>query len=106
MHFPGRWVGRGGSIPWPPLSPDITPLGFFLLLYVKDIVCKTSMTFLDELNLRIVAAIGRVTPQMLENTCRENEYRLNFLRATKIIYHSEVLILKALQLFEIDFHIP
>jgi hypothetical protein len=30
MHFPGRWVGRDGPIPWPPRSPDITPLDFYL----------------------------------------------------------------------------
>jgi hypothetical protein len=30
IHFSGRWVGRDGTIPWPPRSPDITLLGFFL----------------------------------------------------------------------------
>jgi hypothetical protein len=38
---------------------------------------------LDELKLRIVAAIETVTPQMLENTLREIEYRSDMLRATK-----------------------
>jgi hypothetical protein len=76
-------VGRGGPIPWPPRSPDITPLDFFLWGYVKDIVSKTPVTSLDELKLRIVAAIETVTPQMLENTWREIEYRLDILRATK-----------------------
>jgi hypothetical protein len=23
--FPGRWIGRGGPITWPPLSPDLNP---------------------------------------------------------------------------------
>jgi hypothetical protein len=30
IHFPGRWVGRDGPIPWPPRTPDIMPLDFFL----------------------------------------------------------------------------
>jgi hypothetical protein len=30
IHFPGHWVGRDGPIPWPPRSPDITALHFFL----------------------------------------------------------------------------
>jgi hypothetical protein len=77
------WVGRDGPIPWPPPSPDITPLNFFLWGYVKDIVYRTPVTSLDELELRIVAAIETVTPQMLENTWRETEYRLDILRATK-----------------------
>ena len=28
--FPNRWIGRDGPAPWPPRSPDITPLDFFL----------------------------------------------------------------------------
>jgi hypothetical protein len=50
-------------------------LDFFMWGYVKDIVHKTPVTSLDELKLRIVAAIETVTPQMLENTWREIEYR-------------------------------
>jgi hypothetical protein len=46
------------------------PLDFFLWGSVKDIAYKTSVTSLDELKLRIVAAIERVTPQKLENTWR------------------------------------
>ena len=34
--FPNRWIGRDGPTPWPPRSPDITPLDFFLWGYVKD----------------------------------------------------------------------
>jgi hypothetical protein len=38
---------------------------------------------LDEQKLRIFAVIETVTPQMLENTWREIEYRLDILRAKK-----------------------
>jgi Transposase. len=27
--FTGRWIGRRGTIEWPPRSPDLTPLDFF-----------------------------------------------------------------------------
>jgi hypothetical protein len=60
MHFPGRWVGRDGPIPWPTRSPDIRPLDYFLWGYVKYIIYKTSVTSLDELKLRSVAAIETV----------------------------------------------
>jgi len=33
--FPNRWNGRDGPTPWPPRSPDITPLDFFLWGYVN-----------------------------------------------------------------------
>jgi hypothetical protein len=55
----------------------------FTWRYVKEIVYKTPVTSLDELKLIIVAAIERVTPQMLENTWRETEYCLDTLRDTK-----------------------
>ncbi|GFG36095.1 hypothetical protein Cfor_03668 [Coptotermes formosanus] len=35
-RFPGRWIGRAAPIPWPPRSPDLTPLDFFLWGIVKD----------------------------------------------------------------------
>ncbi len=28
--FPNKWIGRGGPFSWPPRSPDLTPLNFFL----------------------------------------------------------------------------
>jgi hypothetical protein len=67
----------------PPRSPGIMPLDFFLWRHVKDIVYKTPVTYLDELKLRTVAAIETVTPQMLENTSKEIEYRFDILCAKK-----------------------
>jgi hypothetical protein len=57
MYFPGRWVGRDELISWPPHSPDIMPLDFFLWGYVRDIVYKTPVTSVNELKLTIFAAI-------------------------------------------------
>jgi hypothetical protein len=57
------------------LKPDDKPRRF---QFAKDILSNV-----DELKLRIVAAIETVTPQTLENTWREIEYRLDILRATK-----------------------
>jgi hypothetical protein len=69
------------------------------------------VTSLDELKLRIVAEIETVTPQMLENTWREIEYRFDILRVTKgarvqVVSHSVVLILQVIKVFELHFHIP
>jgi hypothetical protein len=35
-RFPGLWIGRPAPITWPPHSPDLTPLDFFLWGFVKD----------------------------------------------------------------------
>ena len=36
--FGGRWIGRGGPVPWPHRSPDRNPCDFFLWGFFKDIV--------------------------------------------------------------------
>jgi len=28
-RFPDAWIGRGGPIPWPPRTPDLSPFDFF-----------------------------------------------------------------------------
>jgi hypothetical protein len=35
-RFPGRWIGQAAPIAWPPRSPDLTLLDFFLWGFVKD----------------------------------------------------------------------
>ena len=30
VTYLNRWIGRGGSVPWPAWSPDLTPLDYFL----------------------------------------------------------------------------
>ena len=80
--FPNRWIGRDGPIPWPPRSPDITLLDFFLWGYVKDIVYKTKVQDIDDLKQRISNAMTTIDEAMLQHTWQEIEYHLDVLRAT------------------------
>ena len=81
--FPHRWIGRDGPIPWPPRSPDITPLDFFLWGYVKDIVYRAKIRDITDLKQRVITnAIATIDEAMLQRTWREIEYRLHVLRAT------------------------
>ena len=82
--FPNRWIGRDGPTPWPPRSPDITPLDFFLWGYVKDKVPD-----ITNLKARTTDAFATIPEDMLENTWIETDYRLDVLRTTKGI-HVEV----------------
>jgi len=50
---PNRWNGRDGPTPWPPRSPDITPLDFFLWGYVNDKVFSTPVPDITNLKARI-----------------------------------------------------
>ncbi|KAK2578444.1 hypothetical protein KPH14_001061 [Odynerus spinipes] len=36
INYPQRWIGRGGIVPWPPRSPDMTPMDFFVWGLLKQ----------------------------------------------------------------------
>jgi len=81
--FPNRWIGRDGPTPWPPRSPDITPLDFFLWGYVKDKVFLTPVPDIINAKARITDTFATIPEDMLENTWRETDDRLDDLRAQK-----------------------
>ena len=78
--FPQRWIGRDGPTPWPPRSPDLNHLDFFLWGYVKTRVYKTPVPDLKNLKHRIRQAFGEVTNIMRDNTWRELASRLQMLQ--------------------------
>ncbi|KAG8239388.1 hypothetical protein J437_LFUL015662 [Ladona fulva] len=80
--FPNRWIGSGGPIAWPPRSPDMTPLDFFLWGFIKEHVYATKVDNIPMLRCHITDAIVTVTEDMLQRTWQEIEYRLDILGAT------------------------
>ena len=58
-------------------------LGFFLWGYVKDKVFSTPVPDITNFKARITDVFATTTEDMLENTVRETDYRLDVLRATK-----------------------
>lgn len=68
--FPGRWIGRGGPAAWPPRSPDITPLDFFLWGHLKQVVYATPTTTKEDLQARIRDACEAITPELLATVRR------------------------------------
>ena len=65
-HFPGRVVGKGADVTWPPSSPDLTPLDFYLWGFVKEKVAQSSPKTVEELK----RAIETVVHQIPADTCR------------------------------------
>ncbi|GBL73407.1 hypothetical protein AVEN_159418-1 [Araneus ventricosus] len=63
--FPQRWIGRCAVMAWPPRSPDITPLDFYLWGYVKQYVYSESINDINHLKQRIMHVIHSVTPYVL-----------------------------------------
>ena len=59
------------------------PFDFFLCGHVKDKVFSTPVPDIANLKARITDAFAAITEDMLMNTWRETDYRLDVLRATK-----------------------
>ncbi|GBN75140.1 hypothetical protein AVEN_15164-1 [Araneus ventricosus] len=65
-----------------PLSPDITPLDFYLWGYVKQHVYSGRINDINHLKQRITDVIRSVTPDVLTRVWEELDYRLDVCRAT------------------------
>jgi hypothetical protein len=76
QRFLRNWIGRRGSIEWPPRSPDLSPLDFFLWGYLKSKIYKTQPASLEDLRQRIVDECRRITPEMLRNVRERFEQNL------------------------------
>ena len=70
-RFPNRWIGRGGPISWPPQSPDLSPLDFFLWGHTKNTVYSTKSRSIDDLGNRITDVIQSITQNQLQNVFLE-----------------------------------
>lgn len=76
--FPNRWIGRRGTIEWPPRSPDLNPLDYCLWGHLKTKVYKTEPENLQELRQRLVHEIRQITPDVVHNITHEFYFRLGF----------------------------
>ena len=48
-QFPGHWIGRHGPVEWPPRSPDLTALDFYLWGHLKAMVHQVKIQNMDHL---------------------------------------------------------
>ncbi|KAI4454291.1 transposable element tc3 transposase-like protein [Holotrichia oblita] len=68
---------------WPPRSPDLTPLDFFLFGYLKNKIFRNRLHTLDELKEAVRIAIGEIGPEMLQNVFEvEHNYYWRDYRGT------------------------
>ena len=80
--FGKRIIGYGGTTEWPPRSPDLSPLDFFLWGYIKCQVYATTPTNLLDIQQRISDACNNVTASMLMNVHEEMLSRLQMCIVT------------------------
>lgn len=80
-----RWIGRGGRIPWPPRSPDLNPLDFFLWGYMKEQIYERQCR--DEQELR--EKIQIVVRHLQNNPGALRNIRRNFVRRCRLCITAE-----------------
>ena len=77
-EFPGRWIGRGGPLKWPPRSPDLTKMDFFMWGYIKDQVYKTPPTTKEDMKVRIREVFQNININVLSHVSRAFENRVHY----------------------------
>ena len=78
--FATRIVSLKTDIPWPPHSPDLSPLDFFLWGHLKDRVYKGRPTSRDELKRAIENEISEIPIDMCKSTIANFMKRVETLR--------------------------
>ena len=68
-EFPRKWAGRGAPIEYPPRSPDLTPIDFYLWGVLKDIVYTMKLETLQELRGEIQNACRNIPVETIQNVC-------------------------------------
>ena len=67
------------GLAWPPYSPDLNPLDFFLWGYLKDKIFKDAPKTINELRRAIADVVGSVPAESCGRTSRSFEKRLRYL---------------------------
>lgn len=77
QKFPRKWIGRySQEIKWPPRSPDLTPLDFYLWGKLKENVYRTRPNNVEELKRRITEECELISHQELAKVMNHCQRRL------------------------------
>lgn len=71
-----QWIGRGGPVPWPARSPDMTKMDFGIWGFVKDQVYNIPPNTKDDMKIRVRNCFQNITAEMCRNLSRSFEERI------------------------------
>ncbi|XP_003246904.1 uncharacterized protein LOC100570164 [Acyrthosiphon pisum] len=63
--FGNRWMRTYGAVAWPPRSPDLTPLDFFLWGHLKNVVYSIPPSNVQDLKNKIVNACAELQREQI-----------------------------------------
>lgn len=77
-NYPNKWIGRNGPIAWPPRSPDLNSLDFFLWGLLKAKVYVRPVENVEDLRQRIHDAFDaiRAMPGIFERVFESMKRRV------------------------------
>lgn len=58
--FPDRWISTHGPVKWPPRSPDLTPLDFYLWGYLKNNLYVQRYASVNEVRVKIMDLLQNI----------------------------------------------
>ena len=68
-RLPNRWIGRRSFVKYPPSSPDLLPLDFFLWGYLKYKVYALKPTTIAELRATTERECMQIPTELLHDVC-------------------------------------
>lgn len=77
--FGEHFISLRSNIEWPPHSPDLNPLDFFLWGYLKDRVYSPSLQDTNALQMSIRREIRRITVDSCKNVIRNFRDRMRLV---------------------------
>jgi len=82
-RFSTKWIGRNGPTEWPPRSPDLTPLDFYVWGRAKDLVYTEEIQNIDHLKDRIKHAF-EIIKQEVTIHITTTEIRKRYLKCVEV----------------------
>ena len=69
INFRDKWIGRRGPFEWPALSPDLSPMDFFLWCNLKDMVYKEKPRTIPDIRRVIADKIAIIDMELCQKVC-------------------------------------
>ena len=75
-NYPNKWIGRGGPIPWPARSPDLTPMDYYAWGHMKSLLYSEphSIPSIEILRDRIIDAAKEIRRTLTAGVVKEEQH--------------------------------
>ena len=87
-----RLISRNAAFKWPPYSPDLNPLDFFLWGYLKSRVYRSPYPkTVEELKKSIRSECGKITKDMIVSAVENFNARMQYVISKKWAWFEQIM---------------